>query len=256
MKKHQEMHPMTMKIKALYDCARAMDFLHRSSIIHRDLKPDNLLVVSLDFNSPVVCKLSDFGTTKGTNAMVQNMSQTKAQGTGFYTAPEIMDGKVDYTNKVDVYSFGIMIASVVDNCLPPYHNIPEARNQLKFYPLLMKGMRPIVSNIGDMPLKLKTLMEHCWDSDPDKRPSFERILLRLASCFDSSKVSHERSRSEQPSISPRTSPVISRSVANPEPPRASPVLPSSVTSVPRSSPVKSNENTKPKTEIRRRAPPG
>ena len=218
MKKHQEMWPMTMKMKALQDCAYAMDFLHRSSIIHRGLKPDNLLVVSLDFNSPVVCKLSDFGTTKGINPMVHNISHTKAIGCGFYTAPEIMDGKVDYTNKVDVYSFGIMIASVVDNCLPPYHNIPEARNQLKFYPLLMKGARPIVSNIGDMPLKLKTLMEHCWDSDPDKRPSFERILACLNELLDREPCEPPKS----PSPSRTTSGQLSPPPSTPKSPSSGP----------------------------------
>ena len=255
MKKHSDVWTMPMKVKALYDCARAMDFLHRSSIIHRDLKPGNLLVVSLDINSPVVCKLSDFGTTKGTNVMVQNMAQTKTVGTHDYTAPEIMEGKVDYTNKVDVYSFGIMIASVVDDCKPPYHGIPEAKNPLKFYPLLMKGMRPNVSKVGDMPLRLKTLMEHSWDGDPNKRPSFERILLRLTSCLETLKTtSHERSKSEQPALL-RTLTETSVSVTNRESPRTPPTLPHSVSSTGPlgSSPAKPvNNNQRPT----RRAPPG
>ena len=263
MKKHSDVWTMPMKVKALYDCARAMDFLHRSSIIHRDLKPGNLLVVSLDINSPVVCKLSDFGTTKGTNVMVQNMAQTKKQGTQSYMAPEIMEGKDDYTNKVDVYSFGIMIASVVDDCKPPYHgipeepyrNVPKAKDERNFHLHLKDGMRPTVSKIGEMPVTLKTLMEHSWDYDPIQRPSFERILLRLTSCLETLKTtSHERSKSEQPALL-RTLTETSVSVTNRESPRTPPTLPHSVSSTGPlgSSPAKPvNNNQRPT----RRAPPG
>ena len=88
-----------MKMKAMYDCACAMNFLHESSIMHRDLKPENLLVTSLNRNE-IVCKLSDFGTTKDVaNSVMGDMTQTKGIGTPFYMAPEVMRGGGHYITK-------------------------------------------------------------------------------------------------------------------------------------------------------------
>lgn len=87
-----------LKLKALLDSARGMDFLHRSNILHRDLKvlhppfllqsrlltlsaqPDNILMVSLEVRSSVVCKISDFGTTRDINRFASEMHFTKGVG--------------------------------------------------------------------------------------------------------------------------------------------------------------------------------
>ena len=176
---------MGMKVKALYDCARAMDFLHQSSIIHRDLKPDNMLVSSLEFHSPVICKLSDFGTTKGTNSMIHEMSMTKGMGTPLYMAPEVMSGTCDYTNKADVYSFGIMIASVVDDGANPYDGDPRIKSSWQFSSMVIQGMRPTVAKEAEMSPDLKDLMHRCWDPNPDNRPSFDVAVQCLEAMLES-----------------------------------------------------------------------
>jgi len=168
-----------MKIKAMFDCARAMDFLHQSSIIHRDLKPDNLLATSLEVHSPAVCKLSDFGTTKGANSMMHDMNMTKGIGTPLYMAPEMMRGSEGYTTKADVYSFGIMMASVADDGKEPYENDPRIQNSWQFTNLVIQGLRPNVVNKGKMPPEYIGLMERCWSGDPATRPNFEAIVQTL-----------------------------------------------------------------------------
>jgi len=170
-----------LKIKALYDCAHAMVFLHKSSIIHRDLKPDNLLVTSLDVNSSAMCKLSDFGTTKGANGMMENMTMTKGIGTPLYMAPELMKGSNHYTMKADVYSFGIMIASVIDDGKDPYENDSRVETSWQFANLVIGGMRPEVKKEKEMPSELITLMKKCWDDKPDVRPGFDEIVHDLES---------------------------------------------------------------------------
>lgn len=65
------------RVKCMYDCAKGMTFLHKSSIIHRDLKPDNLLVVSLDEHSKVTAQITDFGTSK---ARTDTHTMTKGIG--------------------------------------------------------------------------------------------------------------------------------------------------------------------------------
>jgi len=171
-----------LKIKALYDTARAMDFLHQSSVIHRDLKPENMLMVSLECSSVVVCKLSDFGTTKGTNSLSETFTMTKAAYTPVYMAPEIIEGSSKYTSKVDVYSFGIMMATVADKGEVPF---PEAKTAFQLYDMVCKGKRPDIHCRSSLPPKYISLMEACWDAKPERRPSFSQILTCLEALFDS-----------------------------------------------------------------------
>jgi len=179
MKKHAEVWDVGMKMKAMYDCACAMNFLHESAIIHRDLKPENLLVISL-IRREIVCKLSDFGTTKGVAGdMIGYMTQTKGVGTPFYMAPEVMRGNGHYTTKADVYSFGILMASVIDG-EEPYKGDTRFKSSWEFTNLVVSGqIRPIVKNVSMMPPQLIQLMHMCWDGDPDKRPPFNVLIDQI-----------------------------------------------------------------------------
>lgn len=174
-----------MKVKALYDSACAMDFLHQSSIIHRDLKPDNLLVVSLDF-APVVCKLSDFGTTRWTSGQIRSLQMTVLTGTPVFMAPEVLFGRSDYTIKADVYSFALTIASTIDNGEDPfkeYDKMPGGSRRLQDD--VIKGKRPAVKNGASVPPELVKLMHSCWDAVPERRPTFSVIAATLRNILSS-----------------------------------------------------------------------
>ena len=82
------------------DTAKGMNYLHDrpTPILHRDLKSLNLL---LDENRKV--KLADFGWTKG----LQNYMTGKI-GTYQWMAPEVVSSH-QYTEKADVFSFGIIL---------------------------------------------------------------------------------------------------------------------------------------------------
>ena len=173
-----------MKVKALYDCACAMDYLHQSSIIHRDLKPDNLLVVSLDF-APVVCKLSDFGTTRWTSEQARLLRMTTI-GTPVFMAPEVLAEKSAYNIKADVYSFALTIASTIDNGVDPfkeYGSMQDGPRKLKAD--IIRGNRPLVENKDEVPSGLVTLMQRCWDANPDRRPPFSFIVGALRDILSS-----------------------------------------------------------------------
>ena len=165
---------MKMRVKALYDAARAMEFLHRSFIIHRDFKPDNLLVTSLEPTSPVVCKLSDFGTTKGENTLV-HVKKTRDCGTPLYEAPEMLQGRADYDNKVDVYSYGITMAFVADS-KEPFADLKHM-NSWMFANTIIEGRRPVVTSA--LPKEYVSLMQSCWQADATKRPEFSSIVICL-----------------------------------------------------------------------------
>eukprot|EP00727_Mastigamoeba_balamuthi_P009865 m51a1_g5500 putative tyrosine protein kinase (721) ;mRNA; r:355924-358483 len=129
--------PWDLRLKCMLDCARAMMFLHASYILHRDIKPDNLLLVSFDAKSPVVCKIADFGTSRDLSRLSTKLDCTKGIGTPLYMAPEILKG-ADYDQRADVFSYGITMCHTVAQ-EAPFKNDPEIVNSLKFAEYIIEG---------------------------------------------------------------------------------------------------------------------
>eukprot|EP00727_Mastigamoeba_balamuthi_P006159 m51a1_g2162 putative protein kinase domain containing protein (860) ;mRNA; f:41982-45209 len=165
----------SMKLKCLVDCANAMNFLHQSGILHRDLKPENLLVVSLEARSAVVCKLSDFGTTRDLNQFAKDMNCTKGIGTPLYMAPEILDG-AKYEHIADVYSFGLMMYVVYAEQTPFEGEL--VGHPWEFSAAIRKGKRPDIP--AGCPANYVQLMTRCWAADPSSRPRFNEICTTLS----------------------------------------------------------------------------
>jgi serine/threonine protein kinase len=96
--------PYQQRLRMLHGAALGVGHLHalEPAIIHRDLKPSNLLV---DENWNV--KVADFGFAR---IKEENATMTRC-GTPCWTAPEILRGE-KYSEKADVYSFGIIMWEV------------------------------------------------------------------------------------------------------------------------------------------------
>ena len=92
----------------IYQIVEGMKYVHHQKIIHRDLKPSNILI---DEHGTV--KICDFGISKIMSGQEQQ-TMTASVGTMLYMAPEIMDNN-NYDEKVDVYSFGILLYFALNN---------------------------------------------------------------------------------------------------------------------------------------------
>jgi len=69
----QELH----KKYIMYQCFRALAYMHSADLVHRDLKPANLLL-----NSECLCKIADFGLARsllqeGPNVMTDVTSRSQ-----------------------------------------------------------------------------------------------------------------------------------------------------------------------------------
>lgn len=86
--------------------------IHELGLIHRDLKPGNLLIKNL--NGQFCLKLADFGQTRPIKHS-ESVPLSLEVGTKWYKAPEILLGSRQYTNKVDMWSLGCILAELLDH---------------------------------------------------------------------------------------------------------------------------------------------
>lgn len=83
-----------------------MTYIHSLGICHRDIKPQNLLV-DPQTHSLKVC---DFGSAKRLVRGEINVSYICSR---YYRAPELIFGATEYTNAIDVWSVGCVMAEML-----------------------------------------------------------------------------------------------------------------------------------------------
>lgn len=90
----------------VYQILRGLKYLHSAGILHRDLKPSNILV-----NSSCELKICDFGmacvSDDGEN------EKTEYVTTRWYRSPEVMLDKKRYSEAIDVWATGCILAELL-----------------------------------------------------------------------------------------------------------------------------------------------
>ncbi|KAJ7995645.1 hypothetical protein DPEC_G00246730 [Dallia pectoralis] len=174
-KKMDTNYPWNQRVSFAKDIAAGMSYLHSMNIIHRDLNSYNCLV--RENNSVVV---ADFGLAR---LMVEDKIQDKSLlqkkpdrrkrytvvGNPYWMAPEMIHGK-SYDEKVDIFSFGIMLCEIIGrvNADPDY--LPRAHDfGLNVIGFLEHFCPP------DCPPAFFPMAALCCDLDPEKRPAFTKL---------------------------------------------------------------------------------
>ncbi|XP_024533746.1 probable LIM domain-containing serine/threonine-protein kinase DDB_G0287001 [Selaginella moellendorffii] len=190
-KVEKDPHHLPLEEKAAIDVmlqlATALMYMHAFGLIHRDVKPGNFLVrFNQTFPSGLEVKLGDFGTARS----VDDGKLTARRGTHCYWAPEVLQGdegsKCSYTDKADVYSFGMTFYAVLTGETPldkykelsPEKFLEKIRGGNWIIPGLKRaGKRPRLPSSVDS--SLAKLIQQCWHEDPEERPPFDVICWAL-----------------------------------------------------------------------------
>ncbi|XP_024966202.1 serine/threonine-protein kinase STY13-like isoform X2 [Cynara cardunculus var. scolymus] len=156
--------PLKLAVKQALDVAKGMEYVHGLGLIHRDLKSDNLLI-----SADKSIKIADFGVAR---IEVQTEGMTPETGTYRWMAPEMIQHR-SYTQKVDVYSFGIVLWELITGMLP-FQNMTAVQAA---FAVVNKGVRPTIPH--DCLPVLSEIMTRCWDGNEDVRPPFTQIVRML-----------------------------------------------------------------------------
>ncbi|KAL5546796.1 hypothetical protein UlMin_006483 [Ulmus minor] len=187
--------------------AKSLQYLHNLGILHRDVKPANILL-----DKDLHPHLADFGLAEHKKNLakvsVENWRSSGKPTGGFhkknmvgtliYMAPEILKKEV-HTEKSDVYSFGISINELITGVVPytdlrteaQAHTVLEMNytEQQLTAAVVSEGLRPVLSGPeSSVPSTLLSLIQRCWDANPQSRPSFQDIVAEFGSISEHRKI--------------------------------------------------------------------
>lgn len=181
-------------------------YLHEQSITHRDLKPENVLLTSPDSNETLV-KITDFGLSRFINET--SLMKTFC-GTPNYLAPEVLStrGESSYTNKVDVWSLGVILYI----CLVGYPPFSESGSGTTLNDQIIQGLYTFPDEFwAGVSEPVKDLIRKMMCTDQVKR-------LTIAQVLDHPWLADDHENTERvnqimyPSTTTTTSPSESRTV--------------------------------------------
>src|SRR6266498_2790021 len=152
------------KLKILRNIIKGLDHIHHQKIIHRDFHSGNILYENEDD-----MVISDLGISK---SAMESTDDNEIYGIISYMAPEIWQRR-KYTTASDIYSFGMIMWELMTGKKPFWDRNGDSDLMIKIH----DGLRPPI--VTNAPKNYIKLMQECWNSDPDKRPTSFDIYEKL-----------------------------------------------------------------------------
>ena len=160
---------LLLKLPELLDVGEqvlnGMSYLEKNNYVHRNLATKSILV-----SENLTCKVANFGLARSTSDGVFKGSRKEKLAIK-WTAPEAAVYR-HFTNKSDVWSFGILLYELITYGSVPYSEM----NDDQILEEIQRGYR--MPGPVDCPDYLHEIMRDCWRDDPASRPTFESLLKK------------------------------------------------------------------------------
>ncbi|CAH9133927.1 unnamed protein product [Cuscuta epithymum] len=141
-------------LEAMYQIAKALQYVHERGVAHLDVKPDNIYVKN------GVYKLGDFGC-----ATLLDSSLPIEEGDARYMPQEILNENYDHLDKVDIFSLGASMYELIRGS-----SLPDGG--LHFLNL-REGKMPLLPGHS---LQFQNLLKVMMDPNPIRRPSAKDLV--------------------------------------------------------------------------------
>ncbi|CAK7214922.1 hypothetical protein SCUCBS95973_002301 [Sporothrix curviconia] len=145
---------------------QAVAYLHAQDVTHRDIKPANIVLAQ---RNPIRIKVVDFGLA------TESKEFRTSCGSPLYVAPEMVAMKRPFTNKVDMFSIGVIVLELFGAVFRSRRRGHEARSCLD---AVLQQKRQLEAQPQPLPphfdLAIRLLAER-----PQDRPSAQECLSHV-----------------------------------------------------------------------------
>jgi serine/threonine protein kinase len=180
------------KLDMVRQIAAGLKYLHDNSVVHGDLRGANVLV-----DHDGCARICDYGL-----AFIIEPSEftsIKTAGACRWTAPEIMspaentqvtngnDPAPLFTKKSDIYAFGMTMLEIFTGKMP----FSQKKNDSSVIFYVLDGGRPELPPFLAARESLRKLVQDCWASEPNSRPTSRAVseILDTSSMHENSSTS-------------------------------------------------------------------
>ena len=174
--------PYHNELNISHDVALALVYLHSNGLIHRDLTGNNVLMIA-----GVRAKVADFGMSKLASV---NPRMTLCPGNRNYMSPEALEEKPSYTEKLDIFSFGVLLVQIMTRKFPdaePRFEVIQLPNNPRFprgttarVPIPEKQCRSAHLKLINGTHPLKAMALNCLKDKDLERPSAQQLSNSLS----------------------------------------------------------------------------
>ena len=172
--------PYHLQVNLWHDIALALTYLHSKHIIHRDLSGNNVLLIAGSR-----AKVSDFGMSMLTEVDVTKSRLTHCPGNANYMSPEAMMENPVYSEKLDVFSSGVVAVQIITQQFPePASSMmrrddPKSPTGFSFTPVSEIQRRKNHIVLIDPEHLMLPVIQSCLRDKDRERPSARQLCHQL-----------------------------------------------------------------------------
>ena len=188
--------PYHVQVSIVYDITLGLDYLHSNGIQHRDLSSNNILL-----SAGSRAKLTDFGMSKmvDLNPRMSRNKQTECPGTLAYMPPEALVKAPGYSDKIDVFSTGVLIVQIITRKFPnptdPHRRVRDPNYKAEILvpvPELERRENDLRRVFMTHPLRAMAL--ECLKDDDKERPTAANLCQRLTGMLSTPEYADSKSQ--------------------------------------------------------------
>ena len=172
--------PYHTELSISHDIALALVYLHSNGLIHRDLTGNNILMIA-----GTRAKVTDFGMSKLAKVNPRMTSLTLCPGNVLYMSPEALDESPTYTDKLDIFSFGVLLVQIMTRQFPNPSNRFQVIDDPRYPDKIRRAVPEAERRHNHLQLisdtyPLKPVALQCLKNKERERPSAQEVSVRLS----------------------------------------------------------------------------
>ena len=172
--------PFHVQVNLWYDIALALTYLHSKLIVHHDLSANNVLLIA-----GRRAKVTDFGMSMLTGMDTTKCRLTHCPGNAAYMSPEALIEPPIYSEKLDVFSSGVVAIQILTQMFPnpapnvTRYNDPNISNRISVTLVPEIERRKDHINLIDPKHPLLPVALDCLSDSEQDRPTARQLCCQL-----------------------------------------------------------------------------